>query len=179
MSADPRYPTPDVAVIAREFSEIRRRLDTLEAPSGTQAFRAVAKLQESISAIVQPAVISAIENDAAVAAVAADFAPASVVVPEGYTRALVNVTASASLRSDGIEGGWALLMVTAVITGATAYTNWSSVDGQKYGFGVAANAAVLEGLAAGDTVDVACRVSFPEPVDLAIARVAGSVLFLR
>lgn len=41
---DPRRPVADVDRIAYELRRITDRLDTLEAPSGTQAYRAVEKL---------------------------------------------------------------------------------------------------------------------------------------
>lgn len=42
---DPRTPVDDVDRLAKELKEISRRLDSLEAPTGTSAFRTVAKLQ--------------------------------------------------------------------------------------------------------------------------------------
>lgn len=48
---DPRTPVEDVARFGAELREIKRRLDLLEAPSGTQAFRTVAKLQALVEDI--------------------------------------------------------------------------------------------------------------------------------
>lgn len=48
---DPRTPVEDVARLAAELREIGRRLDLLEAPSGTQAFRTVAKLEALVDDI--------------------------------------------------------------------------------------------------------------------------------
>lgn len=42
---DPRTPVDDLHRLPAELREIARRLDLLEAPSGTQAFRTVAKLE--------------------------------------------------------------------------------------------------------------------------------------
>lgn len=41
---DPRTPVDDLHRLPAELRELGRRLDLLEAPSGTQAFRTVAKL---------------------------------------------------------------------------------------------------------------------------------------
>lgn len=52
MSAlDPRTPTEDIHRLAAELREINRRLDMLEAPTGTSAFRTVAKLQALVEDI--------------------------------------------------------------------------------------------------------------------------------
>lgn len=51
-SVDPRSPdTGDWDGLVRELREISRRLETLEAPSGTQAFRTVAKLSALVDNI--------------------------------------------------------------------------------------------------------------------------------
>lgn len=48
---DPRTPVDDVRRLSAELREIGRRLDLLEAPSGTQAFRTVAKLEVLVADI--------------------------------------------------------------------------------------------------------------------------------
>lgn len=48
---DPRTPVEDVRRLSVELREIGRRLDLLEAPSGTQAFRTVAKLEVLVADI--------------------------------------------------------------------------------------------------------------------------------
>lgn len=48
---DPRTPVDDVRRLSVELREIGRRLDLLEAPSGTQAFRTVTKLQALVADI--------------------------------------------------------------------------------------------------------------------------------
>lgn len=52
MSAlDPRSPVDDLRRLSEELRQIGRRLDLLESPSGTQAFRAVAKLEALVADI--------------------------------------------------------------------------------------------------------------------------------
>lgn len=53
MSLDPRTPVDDVDRLAKELKEILRRLDSLEAPTGTSAFRTVAKLEGLVNNIQQ------------------------------------------------------------------------------------------------------------------------------
>jgi hypothetical protein len=159
------------------LDDYERRIRILEAPSGESLSNAVEKLKT----IVRPATVTRLEAGAAIGSVAADFAEVSTPVPDGYTRALVHITAAATLRSNEAAGGWALLMCTAIIHGAggTFYSQWTSVDGQKHGGVSATGAGVVEGLTPGSTVDVAARVSFPGAYTLGRASVAGSILFLR
>lgn len=48
---DPTIPVDDLRKLASELEGIRRRLDGLESPSGTQAFRTVAKLSALVDNI--------------------------------------------------------------------------------------------------------------------------------
>lgn len=172
---DPRTPVEDVARLSVELREISRRLDLLEAPSGTQKARTAAKM-------VEPAAFYRLESPAVFSSGASPAAVVSVPVPDGYTRAIVNATAAATLRSNDAAGGWALLMVGARITpsgGTSFYNQWASVDGQKYGGASAASAALLEDLTPGSSIVVEAMVSFPGTYTLPRASVAGSILFLR
>lgn len=155
------------------------RLRTLEAPSGENLSSSVAKLQESIAATVLPVMVRNHEQPAAILPTASDFAIANTVVPDGYTRAIVQATAVASLRSNAAAGVTGVLNVACTITGASAYTTLNDVAGQQYGFAVAPNTAVLTGLVAGDTISVRARVSFPHAFTFGRASVDGSILFLR
>ena len=174
---DPRVPVDDLRRLSEELREVNRRLDLLEAPSGTQRAQAVKTLIETA---IEPATIYRLDAGAAIAATAGDFATVSTPVPAGYTRALVSLTASTTLRSNEAAGGWALLMCAAMITGGgSSFNQWTSVGGQEYGSASAASAAVLEDLAPGSSVNVAARVSFAGAYTLGRASVAGSILFLR
>jgi hypothetical protein len=51
--SDPRTPIDDLRVLSTELDGIKRRLDSLESPSGTQAFRTVAKLSALVENIQQ------------------------------------------------------------------------------------------------------------------------------
>lgn len=48
---DPRTPVDELRILAKALDQIQRRLDLLESPSGTQAFRTVAKLEALVSDI--------------------------------------------------------------------------------------------------------------------------------
>lgn len=48
---DPRTPVDDLARLDAELRELKRRLDLLEAPTGTSAFRTVAKLEGLVNDI--------------------------------------------------------------------------------------------------------------------------------
>lgn len=176
---DPRTPVDDVRRIAVELREIGRRLDLLEAPTGTSAFRSVAKLEAAVDATVLPVAVRNYEQPAAIQPTASDFAIANTVVPDGYTRAIVQATAVASLRSNAAAGVTGGLIVACTITSSSAYTTWNDVAGQQYGSAVAPNTAILTGLVAGATISVRARVSFPQAFTLGRASVDGSILFLR
>ncbi|WP_194411419.1 hypothetical protein [Microbacterium cremeum] len=172
----------EIGELIDDLDDIFRRLRILEAPSGESLASTVAKLQALVANAVSPVSIYRLDTAPAITSVAGDFATVSVVVPEGYTRAIVDVTASATLRSNDAAGGWALMNVAAIVTpsgGASFYNQWASIDGQKYGGASAPGAVVLDGLTAGSSISVAARVSFPGTYTLPRAAVAGSVLFLR
>ncbi|MBS1897161.1 MAG: hypothetical protein JSS88_07260 [Actinobacteria bacterium] len=48
---DPRTPVDDLSRLDAELRELKRRLDLLEAPTGTSAFRTVAKLEGLVNDI--------------------------------------------------------------------------------------------------------------------------------
>lgn len=160
-----------------ELDSMSERLRTLEAPSGESLLATVEKLQ----GLVKPATIYRQEDPAPITAAASPVAAVSTPVPAGYTRALVHVTASATLRSNEAAGVSTLFMCAAIVaaSGGTFYNQWGSVDGQKYGGVSATSAVVVEGLAPGSTVDVHALVSFPGAYTIGRASVAGSILFLR
>lgn len=167
----------DLGGLIDALDDFERRLRTLEAPSGENLSATVARLQ----GLVKPSTIYRREDPAPITAAASAVAASSTPVPGGYTRALVHVTASATLRSNELAGVSTLFMCAAIVaaSGGTFYNQWGSVDGQKYGGISATSAAVVEGLAPGDTVDVHALVSFPGAYTIGRASVAGSILFLR
>lgn len=161
-----------------ELDEIQRRLRILESPSGNDLASTVARL----GSIAKPVSFYRLDSPATITAAQSVAAAVSVPVPDGYTRAIVNATAAATLRSNDATGVWALFMVAARITpdGGTSFHNqWGSVDGQKYGGVSASSAATLEDLVPGSSIDVEALVSFPGTYTLPRASVAGSILFLR
>lgn len=160
------------------LDDYERRLRILEAPSGESLSNAVAKLGN----IVNPTTFYRLESPATIAPTIGASCVVSTPVPDGYTRALVNATASATLRSNAGTGGWGLFMVAARITpsgGASFYNQWTGVDDQKYGGISASSAVALEGLTPGSTIDVEALTSFPSAHTLPRASVAGSILFLQ
>lgn len=161
-----------------ELNGIQDRLHKLEAPSGEALSGAVERLRS----LAKPTSFYQLESPATFSTGASPAAVASVAVPDGYTRAIVNATASATLRSDTTAGAWALLTVAARITpsgGASFYNQWASVGGQQYGGATAAAATTLDDLEPGSTITVEALVSFPAAYTLPRACVAGSILFLR
>lgn len=167
----------DLGSLIDALDDYERRLKILEAPSGESLSAAVERLQQ----IVKPATIYRREDPAPITAAASAVAAVSTPVPAGYTRALVNVTASATLRSNEAAGVSTLFQCAAIVaaSGGTFYNQWGSVDGQKYGGISATSAIVVEGLAPGSSVDVHALVAFPGAYTIGRASVAGSILFLR
>lgn len=161
-----------------ELDDISERLRTLEAPSGESLSATVARL----TSIAKPTSFYRLDSPATITAAVSAAATVTMPVPDGYTRAVVNATAAATLRSNDAATGWGLLMVGARITpdgGVSFYNQWASVDGQKYGGATASSAATLEGLTPGSSITVEALVSFPGTYTLPRASVAGSILFLR
>lgn len=159
------------------LNDYEERLRTLEAPSGEALSSTVAKLLQ----LVKPTTIYRQEYPASVTASASPFAVVSTPVPDGYTRALVDVTASATVRSNEALGTGRSLACAAIISnsGGTFANQLQTVNGQWFGSVSATSAAVVEGLAPGSTVDVHALVSFAGAYTVAGAAVAGSILFLR
>lgn len=115
-----------------ELDDIAERLRTLEAPSGESIGNAVEKLKT----IALPVTIYRREDPAPITAAASAVAAVATPVPDGYTKALVHVTASATLRSNEAAGVSTMFQCSAIISpvpSGTFYNQWGSVDGQKYG----------------------------------------------
>lgn len=168
----------ELGFLIDELDDVQRRLQILEAPSGESIGNAVEKLKT----IALPVTIYRREDPAPITAAASAVAAVATPVPDGYTKALVHVTASATLRSNEAAGVSTLFMCAAIISpvpGGTFYNQWGSVDGQKYGGISATSAAVVEALTPGSTVNVHALVSFPGAYTIGRASVAGSILFLR
>ncbi|WP_454137577.1 hypothetical protein [Microbacterium paulum] len=164
------------------LDDYERRIRILEAPSGEALGNTVAKLAESIAQTVKPVTFYHSEYPAAITVTPSDAAVVSIPVPDGYTRAVVNATAAATLRSDQAAGGWSLLTCAAIIAPVpygTFYNQLSHIPGQLYGNVTAISAAAIEDLAPGSSISVRARVSFPAAYTLPRAVVAGSILFLR
>ena len=158
------------------LNDYEERLRTLEAPSGENLSATVEKLQ----GLVKPVTIYVQESPAAITTGAAPFAAVATPVPAGYTRALVNVTALATVRSSEALGTARSLTCAAIISGGGPSANQiQTVNGQWFGSVAAASAAVIEGLAPGSTVNVHGLVSFGGAYTAAGVSVAGSILFLR
>lgn len=66
---DPRTPVDDMRAVPEALRDIRRRLSELEAPTGTQAFRSVAKLEVALAELevlvnnIEATLTDFIEND--------------------------------------------------------------------------------------------------------------------
>lgn len=170
----------EIGWLIDELDDFASRLRTLESPSGESLGNA---LRRTVEGAVKPVPIFRLDSAPSITSVASAFATVSVPVPEGYTRAVVTVTASAAVRSNDAAGGWGNLTTAAIITptpSGTIFTNLTtSVDGQKFGNNSAASAAVLEGLAPGDAVGVYALIAFVGSYTARSASVAGSVLFLH
>lgn len=131
-----------------------------------------------IAAAVHPVAVYRLDSPA-VSSASDEYAQISTPVPAGYTRALVNLVAMTTLRSNEPTDSWALLTVSAGVQGLAHNTGWFSISGQMYGTATSSCAEVVEGLTEGDTVDVSAFTAFPGAYTLPRVSVAGSILFLR
>lgn len=131
---DPRTPVEDVARFGAELREIKRRLDLLEAPSGTQAFRTVAKLQALVEDIQSQidqwaatrwtnAQITAEINSRVNAAIAAAFA--------GNVTVTGSLTVNGAIAGASLSTGGSLTAGGAVTLPDVFNTNLGSLGGSR------------------------------------------------
>lgn len=104
-----------------------------------------------------------------------EFAQISTPVPDGYTRALVSITAAAGLKS-AQASGWETVLVSAGIQGTARNTMRNSIPAGLYGSVATAASAVLTDLEAGSSIDVS---AFGVGYTVPSVSVSGSILFLR
>lgn len=171
-------PGDGLAVIREEISELRRRIAELEQPTATQMYGTTDQAAALAAAAVLPVTFFRLDSPL-VSASLTEFAEVITPVPDGYTRALVNLTGTASLRNSGAAGSWALLVASPSIQGVAVNTAWASISGGQDGTATAAAAKLLTDLLPGDTVAVSVKAAFPVAYTTPRVSVAGSILFLK
>ena len=158
---DPRTPVDELRRVSLELGELSRRLDLLEAPSGTQAFRTVAKLQAAIAAIPITLATTVRESGFGLAAGWNTYATTTLVVPAGKTSAAI-LGIGAAKALDKTSGGLTSAKARILINGAASGDFPAAKDA---GASVVANvmnaqhSRVLTGLVAGATITVAFQIS--------------------
>ncbi|WP_100811968.1 MULTISPECIES: hypothetical protein [unclassified Microbacterium] len=163
-----------------ERDQLRRGVQDALRVDGAQYAQLYARFQELVAQSVLPAEVFEVDHAPAITAtIGAEFATVTTPVPDGYTRALVSITATVRVRNSGSAGSWADLNLSPRIQGVVQITNWGSIDGTRTGTVSASCTEVLEGLAPGDDVSVSASASFPVAYTLGQVSVAGSILFLR
>lgn len=130
---DPRTPIDDMQRFPREFEEIKRRLDLLEAPSGTSAFRTVDKLAAAVAALPITSAKSATATGFGISNTYAQVASVQFTVPEGKTKAAVTV----------ILNGAVLDMSTGGVTVAYGRANFGGALSQEFSASKDAGASVV------------------------------------
>ena len=141
---DPRTPVDDLRRLDAELRELGRRLDLLEAPSGTQAFRTVAKLQATIAAIPVTLATAVRASGFGLAAGWNTYATTTLVVPDGKTSAAI-LGIGAAMALDKTSGGFP----AAKDAGASVVANVMNAQ----------HARTLTGLVSGATITVAFQIS--------------------
>lgn len=158
---DPRTPVDDLRRLDAELRELGRRLDLLEAPSGTQAFRTVAKLQDAIAAIPITLATTVRASGFGLAAGWNTYATTTLVVPDGKTSAAI-LGIGAAMALDRGTGGMTSASARILIDGAASGDFPAAKDA---GASVVANvmnaqhARTLTGLVAGATITVDFQIS--------------------
>ena len=170
-----RTPVGDgLEVFRRELDEINRRLRELETPTASQINGSLATIQANL---VFPVTLYRLDSpfvSSSVTEVAQIITP----VPDGYTRALVSITAAAGLKS-AQASGWATVLVSAGIQSTARNTMRNSIPAGLYGSVATAASAVLTDLTPGSSIAVSAFASFPEAYTVPSVSVSGSILFLR
>lgn len=158
---DPRTPVDDLARLDAELRELKRRLDLLEAPTGTSAFRTVAKLQDAIAAIPITLATTVRQSGFGLAGGWNTYATTTLVVPAGKTSAAI-LGIGAAMALDKTSGGLTSASARILIDGAASGNFPAAKDA---GASVVANvmnaqhSRVLTGLVAGATITVAFQIS--------------------
>ena len=92
---DPRPGRDGAEWIADQIKELRDQIKDLQTPSGTQLYNTTSRL---IAEGITPVPLFTVDNAPAISEkLGTEFARAAVPVPDGFTRALVSITASANL----------------------------------------------------------------------------------
>lgn len=153
--------------------------NTNQAQNGTMTAlgKNITELQELATKTIVPIAIHQSEIGFAVTGILADHAVASVLVPEGYSRAIVNVTVRAGL-SNTATGGWSNLRIQSRIQSHYDGPIFASIPAGQYGNASLGQSVLLEGLVAGDTITAAIQVSFSDTSSNSSATTSGSVLFM-
>lgn len=158
---DPRTPVDDLQRLALELGELARRLDLLEAPTGTSAFRTVAKLQDAIAAIPITLAATVRASGFGLAAGWNTYATTTLVVPAGKTSAAI-LGIGAAMALDKTSGGLTSANARILIDGAASGDFPAAKDA---GASVVANvmnaqhSRALTDLVAGATITVAFQIS--------------------
>lgn len=157
-----------------ELREVRSRLTELEVPTGSQLLNNGTTIDANV---VTPVTLYRLDSPFVSSSVT-EFAQISTPVPDGCTRALVSITATAGLKGEQASG-WSNILVSAGIMGTARNTSRNAVPAGLYGSVATAASAVLTGLTAGSNVDVSAFAAFYSTYSAPQVAVAGSILFLR
>lgn len=170
-------PGPGLEGLREELNEFRRRLAELESPTGTSMNSVLQQGIETARLAVIPVTLYRLDSPFVSSSVT-EFAQISTPVPDGYTRALVSITAAAGLKS-AQASGWATVLVSAGIQGTARNTMRNSIPAGLYGSVTTAASAVLTDLTPGSTIGVSAFASFGVEYTVPSVSVSGSILFLR
>lgn len=123
--ADPSAPKENLGSVVGEIQSVKKRVATLESPSGTQRAQAVKQLREQVEALAAvqaalPIQQMGIDRTSPISATSSSFvtkASVTVVVPEGKTTASVMGIGAARI-TDTVTGGLTSSDARVVIDGA-------------------------------------------------------------
>lgn len=119
-SLDPRTPVDDLNRFAREIDALKGRLDGLEAPSGTSAYRTVERLAAAVAAIPITLSDAVRETGFALTNAFVTYATATLVVPAGKTQATIVGLGSATaldMTSGGLTSSVARILIGSSTSG--------------------------------------------------------------
>lgn len=180
MSGGYKVPPGDDDRLAKALAEIRRRLDELERPTGTQLAQSLEQLADQLANQVSPAVGSNTTGSFTFGTSFANVVSFNFTVPPGYTRAVIM---SGGVVSAGSPAGNDTLTARTVVGGvanAASLSFCAAAVGETTTPCFGANS--LSGLSGGATIAVVLQAHWAtgaSATGLLTAQVAATCIFLK
>jgi hypothetical protein len=144
----------------------------------TTLSRNIVALEGVVNRLISPATAEASDSGFAVTSAIADYAIASLIVPEGYSQAVVFASGLAALKNAASGSGFSMLRIQLKVGAQVAGPLNLSIDNERYDGGSLSHTALLTGLSTGDTIDVSTQMSFVGTSSNTFAKTSAVALFM-